>query len=174
MRRASRLPVDALGAGPKLFQRVVLTSFVVEQVNHKVAVVLENPSAGGVAFHADDFLVELILEGVFDFVGDGVQLPAAGAGNQQEEIENRGHFAEIEQGDFLAAIVVGDLRGSQRNLQTALRSRLGRGKAGSGSRQRILFQFGRDKAGKVFEGRTTNSIVRLQAVQSSRKRPGKR
>ena len=48
-----------------------------------------------------------------------MQLAAAGASDEEEEIELGGQFAQVENDNLLATVVVGNLRGGNRQLQTA-------------------------------------------------------
>ena len=89
------------GIGPELLQRVILAGFFVEQMNYHVAVILQNPRAGGVALHSQAFFAEFFGQRGFNFIGNGVKLPAAGAGDDDEEIEHGRQFTQIEQDDIL-------------------------------------------------------------------------
>jgi len=124
------LPVDGLGASPELFEGVVVAGFIVEEMDHDVAVVLQDPSAGGVAFDADALFAELIGERAIDFFGYGVQLAAAGARGDEEEIEDGGELAKIEQDDVLPAVIVSNPGGGQGHLETSLARLASKGRAG--------------------------------------------
>jgi AraC-like DNA-binding protein len=113
-------PIDAFGAGPELFQGVIVAGLVVEQMDDHVAIILQNPRAGGVAFHAIQLLVELFGQRVLYFIGNGVELTSTGAGDQQEVIELGRQLPQIEKHNLLPAIFVRHLRGRYCHPQTAL------------------------------------------------------
>ncbi len=69
-----------LGRAPEIFQRVERPRLFVEQVDHHVAVVEQDPAALVVAFDAQPLVAQLVFERVVDLVADGVELPAAVAG----------------------------------------------------------------------------------------------
>lgn len=85
-----------MSIGPELLQRIIVARFVIEQMNYHVAVVLQNPGSRRVTFHAEAFFAKLFRKRSFDFVGNGVQLATAGAGNYEKEIENGSQLTQIE------------------------------------------------------------------------------
>jgi hypothetical protein len=81
-----------------------------------VAVVGEDPR-GGVEAFATEALVALRFQDAVDFLGDGVHLPRAGAGGDDEKIDDRRQFREIEDDDVAAAVFVRDPRAAQCAVQ---------------------------------------------------------
>ena len=122
-RPVSRLASHGSGTrwrfAPEVFERVELARFGVEQVDHDRAVVEQDPAALVVAFDAHPLVAQLAFEHVVDFVADGVQLPAAVAGDEHEVVELGRQLLHVEHDDILAAVVVGRARSGQRELQAA-------------------------------------------------------
>ena len=78
------------------------------------------------------------LQHVLDLFADGVQLAAAGAGDQHEVIEDRRQFSQIENRDVPPAVEIGDAGGRQGALEAAifLPAEI---RDGTSDSQRILF-----------------------------------
>jgi len=123
-------PINAFGASPELLQRVIAAGLVVEEVNHQIAVILQDPGAGSVAFDADPLFAELLGERVVDFFGDSVELPATGPSGDQEEIEDGGQLAKVQKDYVLPAIVVSDSGCGQSDVQAPLARLVGGDAAG--------------------------------------------
>jgi hypothetical protein len=85
---------------PETFQVVVGTGACQENVNDEVAVVLENPLGVFVAFDADRKLA-LLLQFQVNFIADGLILPRAAAGTDQEVVGKSGDFLKIEDDNLL-------------------------------------------------------------------------
>ena len=102
------LPVDDLGIGPQAFEIVRGPRLGREDVQHDVAVVLQNPVADAVALETETLRSEFVHHAV-DLLGDGVHLSPAVAAADHEEVDDGRDAGEIEHADVLAAVVVGDL-----------------------------------------------------------------
>ncbi len=98
------LPVDAPGVGPEVLDGEILPGRGIEDVDHHVAVVLDDPLTGCVAFDRKA-LVALSVHGRVDLFGDGVDLPAAVAGGQDEEIVKGSEAAHVEDDDVPRFVV---------------------------------------------------------------------
>ena len=92
-------------------QGVVRAGFVVEQMDHDVAVVQQDPAAAVVAFAADPAVVQLPIQHTIHIVGDSVQLPSAAAGDNYKVVEDGSELPQIENHDVAAAILIGHARG---------------------------------------------------------------
>ena len=74
-----------------------------------VAEVDQDPVAfGAITFDADAAIAVFVLKFSVDFVGDGVHLAGACAGDDDEEVDDGGDAGEVEDEDILAAQLVGD------------------------------------------------------------------
>ena len=107
-----------LGTAPEVFERVVGPRLGLEQMDHDVAVVEQNPAAFFVSFDSQPAVAHPIFQGVVDFLAHGVELAATGAGGEHEVVEHRGQLAHVEHDDVGAAIVFGGLGGQQCPLKT--------------------------------------------------------
>ena len=61
-----------------------------------------------------------LFQHLVDFFADGVQLPAAAAGDQDEVIEDGRQLPQVEDDDVAAAVQIGDSGGGQGPLETAV------------------------------------------------------
>jgi hypothetical protein len=82
-------PVNFLSVGPKFVKLVVVTRIGIKDVNNHVAVVLNHPFAGVVAFHAQPGIAHFSHRRV-NFFNDRVHLATARSGGDDEEVEDRG------------------------------------------------------------------------------------
>ena len=105
------LPVHAPRVGPQVFQAVVLARVGVEDVDDHVAVILHHPFAGFVALDGQR-AVAFRVQGGVDFFADGVDLPAAVAGGQDEEVVQGSDASHVED-DHVAGLVVGRHAGAE-------------------------------------------------------------
>lgn len=85
---------------PETFQVVVGAGACQKNVDDEIAVVLENPLGVFVTFDADRELT-LVLQLQVDFIADGLILPRAAAGTDQEVVGKGGDFLKIEDNDLL-------------------------------------------------------------------------
>src|SRR4051812_11876399 len=86
------LPVDALGVGPEVFESVITTRLLIEDVHHDIAVILHDPAARLISLDAEPFLI-LRAHVRVDLFREGVDLTSAGAGHQHEKVEDRRNAA---------------------------------------------------------------------------------
>ena len=101
------LPVDRRGVAPEHFELVVGAGLAAEDVADDVDEVDEDPAAAGLALDAE-LLDPLLLEVGPDPLGDGPELPLAGAGAQDEEVGDLGQLAQVEDQDVLGLELVAD------------------------------------------------------------------
>src|SRR5262245_50236504 len=79
------LPIHARRIRPQFLDGIVLPRRVVEHMDDHVAVILDHPFARLVALDGEAAITPLV-HGVVDFFGDGVDLPPAGTGGENEEV----------------------------------------------------------------------------------------
>lgn len=99
------LPVDLSRSAPKLIERVIFAGRFVEQMDHDVAVVEQDPIAHRVSFLAHPLVVKLFDQFAVDFLGHRVHLAAAATSCDYKVIEDRGQLAQVEHLNVFAAIV---------------------------------------------------------------------
>ncbi len=90
---------QSFSVSPEQFEVVVVTIFGVEDVDHDVNVVEQDPSGLFVAGPAEA-LHALFLRHNADLVGDGAHLPVARAGGDDKIIGRRGYIPQIQNGDL--------------------------------------------------------------------------
>ncbi len=118
---------NALGPAPEIFERVVIASFGVEQVDHDGAIVEQNPTALVVSFDAHSQVAHIPFQNTIDFLANGMQLPAAIASDEKKVIELGRHAPHVKENDILPVVVLGRARGRQSELETALSPQFGGG-----------------------------------------------
>jgi hypothetical protein len=93
-----------------------------------------------IAFGAEAVVAQLVFQGVVDFVADGVELPTAIAGGQDEIVEFARKRPHVEDGDVLAAVVGSSARGGKGQLQAAgaARFKIGRGVGDGNSFEKLV------------------------------------
>ncbi len=111
---------DSLGSAPKVFECVVLSHFLIEDMDNNRAVVEQDPAAFVVAFDAHSAIAEIVFQAMVNFFADGMKLPATVARRENEVIKNRGDTAHVEHDDILASVFFGGARGGKRQLQAAV------------------------------------------------------
>src|SRR5262249_492010 len=99
------LPVNARSVGPEILDGVVFARLRVEDVRHQIAVVLHDPARRLVTLDRKPDVAAVSQRRV-DLFGDGVDLPAAGAGSDDEEVV-QGRDAPHVQNDDVASLVLG-------------------------------------------------------------------
>src|SRR5690348_3760742 len=97
------LPVHARRVRPQLLEGVVFAGGRVEDVDDDVAVILDDPLAGLVALDGQAAVPQTVHGGV-DFFRDRVDLPAAGAGDEDEEVVQGGDAPHVEDQDVVALV----------------------------------------------------------------------
>ena len=143
-----RLPIDERCIGPEMFQVVECAAFGREDVQHDVAVVLENPSFGSAAFDTDTRTAAAFLHHELDVFGDGAHLATAGRGGHDKEIGDWRDRREIEHDSLFAFEVFAGLCGETGQLAAGLLA-LGQGRCGG-------FGAGRGGDGDVSENSEPN------------------
>src|SRR5947209_16765261 len=93
--RGSLRPADARGVGPQLFEGVVLARARVENVHDHVAVILYHPAARLVPLDGQPTVTRPRQGGV-DFLGEGMNLATAGAGDENEVVVQTGDAAHVK------------------------------------------------------------------------------
>src|SRR5262249_14137895 len=100
---SARIPIEPRGIGPQLLEPVIGSSIRIEQVDYQIAVVLYDPLAGIVAFDTQATFA-FTGEHVVDFFGDGMNLPAALARCNYEEIIKRCDWPHVEYEHFAGLV----------------------------------------------------------------------
>ena len=133
---SERLPLDERGVGPEVFEVVEGAALGGEDVQHGVAVVLENPSFGSAAFDTDARTAAVLLHQQLDLFRDGSHLACAGRGGHDKEIGDRRDWDQIEHDGLFALEVFAGLSGEAGQFAAGLlafgQSRCGRFVAGRG------------------------------------------
>ena len=115
-----RFPFDERGVGPEMFEVVECAALGREDVQHDVAVVLENPSLGSAAFDTDAGTAAALLHHELDVFGDGAHLASAGCGGHDKEVGDRRNRRQIEYDGLFALEVFAGLRGEAGQLAAGL------------------------------------------------------
>src|SRR5262249_29422315 len=118
----SPFPVQSRRIGPEFFETVVTACLRVEHMDDDIAVVLNDPLAGLVAFDAQADLA-LAAHGRVGFCGEGVELAAAGAAGQHKEVIQRSHPPHVQDDDITGLVVRSHPSAQARTLEGDRRTR---------------------------------------------------
>src|SRR5262249_30826723 len=98
-------PVYPLRIRPQILEGVILTRFLIEDMDHDVAIVLHDPTARLIALDAKA-LFALCVYVVANFVREGVNLASAGAGHDDEKVEDRRDATQVQDEHILGLVGV--------------------------------------------------------------------
>src|SRR5258708_2841824 len=97
--------LQARGVVPEILETVHGALLGMEDVDDHVAVIRDDPLAEREAVNAERAELVLLLDAVLDFVCDGLELRLGGTAADDEEIRERGKFAQIQHDDVLRLLL---------------------------------------------------------------------